>query len=177
MIKKIFTLALIISTLGYSSCKKETTTEPPVQIDNHINFKANGTQVNASFKVILQDPVFNAYYKQSNAVDMQRLVENGNPQRLVFAIDRIDLDNTVFPITINYSTKFDEPTVSVTYVDENNLPFGTNINNGQDFTLVINGYSENVINCSFNGTLFSGITTNPTTEITEGDLNLELVVY
>jgi hypothetical protein len=65
----------------------------------------------------------------------------------------------------------------MTYVDASNMPFGTNINNGQDFSVTINGYSENIINCSFSGTLYSGVTSNPEVVITEGDLNLELVEY
>ncbi|MGB0806594.1 MAG: hypothetical protein ACPGRC_07880 [Salibacteraceae bacterium] len=177
MLKKAFSLILIISALGYSSCKKEEEVQPPSEVNNHITFNADGDLLELKFSVLLQDPVFNAYYVDAESIDMQRLKENGNPQRLVFALDRIDLENTNLPITIHYSTNFNEPTVSVTYVDDSNTPFGTNTNNGQDFMVTINEYSNNVINCSFNGTLYSGNQTNPSVEITNGEVNLELMEY
>ena len=178
MIKQLLSFAFVISLLAFASCEKESTTdEAPAQIDNYINFNVDQVFVECDFKVILQDHVFNAYYKQGEAIELQRLVENGSPQRMIFKMDRIDLENTSLPITINYSSKFDEPTISATYVDADNVPFGTNINNGQDFSLTINSYDDQVINCSFSGSLFSGITSNPKVDFTEGDVNLELEEY
>ena len=177
MIHKLFTFLLLVGCLFSSSCKKETTTPPPATIDNHITFMADQVEVIAKFKVILQDPIFNAYYKQGKSIDMQRLVENGNPQRLVFNIQRIDLESTTFPITINYSDDFTKPTVSATYVNAQDLPFGSNTANPDDFSLTINSYTNNIINCSFSGSLFSGVSTQPEVVLTDGKVNLELVEY
>ncbi|MFT4753100.1 MAG: hypothetical protein ACI85Q_000636 [Salibacteraceae bacterium] len=178
MLKNVIPFIFMLSLLSLSSCKKDSTsTDPPVTVDNYINFTVDQVQVNATFKVLLQDHVFNAYYTQANSIEMQRLVENGNPQRLIFKIDRIELATVTYPLTIQYSTDYSLPTVSVTYVGENNMPFGTNTNNGQDFTLTINSYDNNVINGIFSGTLYSGVPATPTIVVADGELNLELVEY
>lgn len=172
----VFILGLI-TLLGYSSCEKAPEPEPPTTVDNHITFSVNNQEVIAKYKVLLQDEVFNAYYKKSETIEMQRLVANGNPERIIFSIQRFDLLNTSFPVTIKYSTLQDEPTLSATYVSSDNMPFGTNINNPDDFSITVNSYTNNVLNCNFTGKLFSGNTTKPSVDITNGEVNLEIVEF
>lgn len=178
MWKNLSLFILISSFLAFQSCKKtntDTNTENPV--DNHITFKVNQIPVEAKFKVILQDQIFNAYFKKNLAIDMQRLVKNGNPQRLIFKVDRIDLENITFPYKINFSLLQSESSVSVTYVDADNVPYGSNTSNPDDFTLIVNSYSNNVLNCSFTGNLYAADPTQQPAIITNGTLNLELVEY
>ncbi len=178
MIKYVWIALLALTTWVITSCKKEESTIiPPVEVDNHINFKANDTLVTANYKVLLQDPIFNAYYKQGQALELQRLVENGNPQRIMFRVDRIDLENIDFPITINYSIDHNHPTLSTTYVNTLDIPFGTNINNAQEFSFTINSYTDRVLNGHFEGTLYSGNPADPKVTISEGVLNLQLNEY
>tara|TARA_R110002050_G_scaffold109799_1_gene221398 strand:- start:129624 stop:130157 length:534 start_codon:yes stop_codon:yes gene_type:complete len=176
--KNQFSIIVLLSLfLGFGACKKTNLTPPPEVIDNYMIFTADQVKVEARFKVILQDEIFNGYFKDTKTIQMQRYMENGNPQRLIFKIERIDLANTTFPVTIKYSIDQGEPTVGVTYVDVNNLTFGTNINNPDDFTLTLTGYENNLLQGTYAGNLFSGITTHPKVEITNGELNIELVTY
>lgn len=172
---KSLTLIITILLFSFGSCKKETATEVPNQVDNYITFSIGTTIIEAKYKVLLQDDLFNGYNVLSKSISLQRLVTNGSPQRIIFAIDRLDLNTKTLPITIKYNTNTAEPTVSVTYVNADNMPFGTNINNPDDFTLTINSYTDQVLNCSFTGKLYSGISSNPNVDLTNGSLNLELV--
>lgn len=160
-----------------ASCKKDAVPEPTVKIDNYITFKVDNTQVEARFKVILQDEVFNGYDHSAKYLEMQRLVANGNPQRLMIKIENIDLRTAVFPLVVKYNALGNAPSLAITYVDGNDIPFGSNTVNPDDFSLTINSYEKNVINCIFSGLLFSGLPTNPQVEITDGTLNLELLSY
>ena len=177
MFKQLSLFISIISLFGFASCKKEEAPEPPVPVDNYIKFKANQTQVDAEFKVILNDEVFNGYFQTSKALEMMRLVANGSPQGIYFKIHRIDLKNAVYPLTIKYSLVQAEPSLQVTYTTDENVLFGSNTNNPDDFSLTILSYDNEVLNCTFTGTLYSGISTNPTVDITDGTLNLEIVEF
>ncbi len=177
MLKRLSLFIAVIGLLGYSSCTKEQTGVPPVQIDNYIKFKANQTQVDAEFKVILNDEVFNGYFKASRGLEMMRLVTNGSPQGIYFKILKIDLENAVYPLTIKYSLLPDVPSLRVTYTTDANMLFGSNTNNPDDFSLTILSYESKVINCTFSGTLYSGISSDPMVEITEGTVNLEIVEF
>jgi hypothetical protein len=177
MWKQLLLLFAIISLLGYSSCKKEDTPAPAIQVDNYIKFKANQTQVDAEFKVILNDEVFNGYFQNANALEMMRLVANGSPQGIYFKIHRIDLKNAVYPLSIKYSLVQSEPSLQVTYTTDENVLFGSNTNNPDDFTLTILSYDNQVINGTFTGTLYSGISSNPTVDIADGTFNLEIVEF
>ena len=177
MFKQLSLFIAIIGLLGYASCKKEEAPEPPVSVDNYIKFKANQTQVDAEFKVILNDEVFNGYFQTAKALEMMRLVANGSPQGIYFKIHRIDLKNAVYPLTIKYSLVQAEPSLQVTYTTDDNVLFGSNTNNPDDFSLTILSYDNEVINCTFTGILYSGISTNPTVDITDGTLNLEIVEF
>ena len=175
MVKNFALLILVIGLFNFSSCTEKNTTPAPAVVDNHINFTLDGTKTKAKFKVLLQDEVFNAYYTAAKSIDMQRLVVNGSPEGLIFKIDRISLDKATLPITIKYSVNQDKPSLKVTYVSPDNMPFGTNISNPDDFSLTINSYSSKVINCTFSGVLYSGNSNRPKVDITDGALNLELL--
>jgi hypothetical protein len=178
MWKNLSLIILVSSFVTFQSCKKTgTDPTPETPVDNHITFKVNQTSVEAKFKVILQDQIFNAYFKKDQTIEMQRLVENGNPQRLIFKVERIDLENITYPYTVNYSIKPSESSVSVTYVNANNVPFGSNTSNPDDFTLIVNSFQNNILNCSFNGTLYAADPTQQPAAITSGTLNLKLVEY
>lgn len=179
MKKQLLVFLLLIGLVGFNSCEKEDpiTTPAPEVIDNYLIFTVNQTEVEARFKVILQDEVFNGYEKATHTIQIQRLKENGNPQRLLFKLERIDLANTTFPITLKYSTDQSEPTIGATYVDESNVPFGTNVNNPDDFSMTITSYENGLLQGTYAGTLFSGVTNNPKANITDGELNIELVTY
>ena len=167
--KNAFIFILISSFFTIQSCKKSSGDggTAPTPVNNHISFKVNQTPIEAKFKVILQD----------QTIEMQRLVANGNPQRLIFKVERIDLENIDFPHTVKYSILPSESSVSVTYVDENNVPYGSNTSNPDDFVLTVNGYSNKVLNCSFEGSLYAADPTQTPAVISEGTLNLELVEY
>jgi len=169
MWKNAFIFILISSFFTIQSCKKSSGDggTAPTPVNNHISFKVNQTPIEAKFKVILQD----------QTIEMQRLVANGNPQRLIFKVERIDLENIDFPHTVKYSILPSESSVSVTYVDENNVPYGSNTSNPDDFVLTVNGYSNKVLNCSFEGSLYAADPTQTPAVISEGTLNLELVEY
>ena len=168
-----FLSVIFLFTLG--SCKEEALPETTDKIDNHITFNIGTEVIEATYKVILQDELFNGYRVNNKTISLQRLVTNGSPERIIFAIERMDLINANLPITLKYSSNSSTPSVSVTYVNKDNMPFGTNLNNPDDFVLVINHYSDKVLNCTFNGALFSGNTSNPSVLLTNGQVNLELV--
>lgn len=179
MWKNAFLFILISSLFMIQACKKSSGDNgtPPTLVNNHISFKVNQTPVEAKFKVILQDQIFNAYFVKDQTIEMQRLVENGNPQRLIFKVERIDLKNIDFPHVVKYSLLQTESSVSVTYVDEKNVPYGSNTSNPDDFVLTVNGYDNKVLNCSFEGSLYAADPTQTPAVISGGTLNLEMVEY
>lgn len=176
MRKQLFFFSIFSLILGFSACKSEAP-EPTPLVNNHITAKVDQVTVNADFKVILLDYVFNAYYPVAKYVEFQRIVDNGNPQGFHFKIERIDLETITLPFTVNYSTVQTESTVSVTYWDENETPYGTNVNDPSEFELVILSFNDEVINCTFSGILYGADPTVPPITVEDGVVNLLLVEY
>ena len=176
MRKQIFLFSIFSLILGFSACKSEEPEPAPV-VNNHITAKVDQVTVKADFKVILLDYVFNAYYPVAKYAEFQRMVANGNPQGFHFKVDRIDLETITLPYTVRYSTDQTEPTVAVTYWDENETPYGTNVNAPAEFELVILSFNDEVINCTFSGLLYGADPTSSPITIEEGIVNLLLVEY
>ena len=177
MINKLFTFLLLAGFLAYSSCNNDDPVEePPVLIDNYIQFKADGNFVDCDYKILLQDPVFNAYYVNGESIEMRRLVTDANTEGMTFQIDRFDMENTSLPVTLNYSADLSQPTVTAIYTNDQNISYGSSSDETK-FSITINSYKDNLINCNFSGTLFTSGTNTQEITLTEGDINLELIEY
>lgn len=176
MIKNLTILLGLTIFLGFGACKQTEPLENPADdVDNHITATVNTELVEARFKVLLQDPVFNTYFVSAKTVATQRLVADGNPQGFVITFSKLDLKNEVFPLIVKYSDNPNTPSVMATYYNENNEPHGTNISNPDDFIVTINSYTKQVINASFSGKLFSGHTPVQIANIADGTINLYLI--
>lgn len=174
---KLFAIIILISLVTFSSCKKEESVEQPEdKIENYIQFKANEEVVDAQYKIILQDELFNAYYPNENYLEMRRLVENGNSQGIAFQISRFRMENSKLPITISYSTDLLLPTVTAIYTTDQNVSYGSS-SDPSKFSVTINSYDEKVINCNFSGKLFTQGANPQEISLTEGNVNLELIEY
>lgn len=174
--KKIFLYGFLSFFMGFSACKTNEPTPEPV-VNNHITAKVDQVTVKADFKVILLDYVYNAYYPTAKYVEFQRLVDNGNPQGFHFKIENIDLENITFPYSVRYSALQTESSVMATYFNENDEPYGVNTNDPSEFELVILSFTDEVINCTFSGTLYSANPSAAPVNITDGVVNLLLVEY
>ena len=174
---KLLTIIILFSYVTFSSCKKEEPEEEPeVKIENYIQFKANGEFVDAQYKIILQDALFNAYYLEDNYIEMRRLIENANTQGMAFQISRFDMENTKLPVTISYTTDLSLPTVTAIYTDVQNVSYGSS-SDPSKFSITINSYDEKVINCTFSGKLFTSGVNTQEVSLTEGNVNLDLIEY
>ncbi len=177
MINKLLTFLSLASVLAYSSCDNDDPMEePPILLENYIQFKADGNFIDCDYKILLQDPVFNAYYVKGESVEMRRLVTDANTEGMNFQIDRFDMENTALPVTITYSTDLSQPTVTAIYTNDQNVSYGSSSDDTK-FSITINSYEENLITCNFSGQLFtSGANTQEIT-LTQGVVNLELIEY
>ena len=176
MVKQIALFFGLLFIIGFGACKKtEVIEDPAANVDNHITATVNSELVEARFKVLLQDPVFNTYFVSAQTVATQRLVADGNPQGFVITFSKLELKNATFPLVVKYSTDPNKPSLMATYYDETDKPYGTNIINPNDFVVTISSYSEQVLNASFSGRLYSSQTPVEIATISNGTINLYLI--
>lgn len=155
MMKPPLFLALIISLFHLSSCKKDEPQAPDYSTGNSVSFEVNGTAKNLTYKVPASDPFFNAYLFEDQIIQIQRLVSQGSPEGVNFTFDRIKLDQLNLPATFGYSNDSNSISLSFFYYDENNVSYGQNILDPDDFQLELSSKTNDVLEGSFSGRLYS----------------------
>ncbi|KAB1064922.1 hypothetical protein [Salibacter halophilus] len=171
---KYFTL-MIAALLMFAACDKDEEDQQPLADEAYMKADVNGREVNADYKVILQDIIFNSYAPEDSLVQFQRFVANQNPEGFFATLHKTNLDALNYPHTFYPSSK-DVQRVDFIYYDTKNAVYTHNILDSTEFSLTINSHnSKDVIIGTFSGMLYNQ--NRDSVNITNGKFEIDLKKY
>lgn len=173
--KQVFLFALL--AFATIACNRDDDDEDqqPLVDDSFVRAIVNDSLVLADFKVILQDPVANAYFPSQQFLQVQRFVENGNPQGFNIVVERINLDQLTLPAIISHSDDLSEPTLIFNYYDDRDSVYLQNIADPSSFTLTLNSFVQDNLIGTFEGELFTR--SQDSVRISQGQFEVALRRY
>tara|TARA_B100000780_G_scaffold243476_1_gene186738 strand:+ start:531 stop:1058 length:528 start_codon:yes stop_codon:yes gene_type:complete len=168
---------ILLFSIALFACTKEEEVENPnrTTVDEYMKAIVDGDSVIADYIVVLQDPVFNGFYPNSEYFQVQRLVENGSAEGFNLIAERINLNTIDYPFTLRYSEHEDSATLLFNYYTPDDTAYAMNIADTTSFTVVLTGYNNEVLTGTFEGELYKENQSSVTIE--DGTFQIEMEVY